>query len=101
MNLRHMALGVALCCGSPSACARFGVHSAHLNRMQVISIANHAAAEEGADLSRYKEPEVYFEYVKKDWTWAVFYDGIQPGFGSHFTVIVDDRTGHAAVEGGL
>lgn len=76
-------------------------HSAHLDREKVIAIADRAAKEEKIDLSKFKAPEAHFEYAKKDWSWAVFYDGIEPTIGNHFMVVVDDRTGHATIVGGL
>lgn len=76
-------------------------HSAHMDREKVIEIANRAAKEAAADLTKFKAPEAYFEYVKKDWSWAVFYEGIEPTIGNHFLVVVDDRTGHATMVGGL
>jgi hypothetical protein len=85
------------------ACAGSGrySHAPRLTEEHVIAIANAAARDEHADLSKYRAPQAYFEYVKKDWSWAIFYDGIEPTIGNHFMVVVDDRTGDAEVVRGL
>jgi hypothetical protein len=74
---------------------------ASLSELEAISIANSAAAEAGADLSTFKPPKAFFQYVEKDCTWSVFYDGIKPRPGNHFLVVVDDKTRQTTFVGGL
>src|SRR4051812_32122234 len=66
---------------------------ARLSMAEVIRIAKQAADRQGADLSKYKEPETHYEFTRKDKSWWVFFDGRVPMPGNHFSVSVDDQTG--------
>jgi len=96
-------LCVAVFCGSLLGCGQstHRHHSPRFSPEQIILVANQVAVKANIDLSKYKAPEVEFEYIEEDWNWAVFYEGIEPIIGNHFTVIIDDRTGFARIVGGL
>ncbi|WP_371281817.1 hypothetical protein [Dokdonella sp.] len=83
------------------AASHRNAHSPQLSEKEVVAIANQAAQDSGADLSQFLTPEAHFEYVAKDFTWAVFYRGVEPAIGNHFLVVVNDRTGAAQLSGGL
>ena len=72
-----------------SSCPK-GHHVPQLKEADAISIANDAAKKEGVNLSKFRTPDAHFEYVDKNCTWAVFYEGIEPLIGNHFLVVVDD-----------
>ena len=76
-------------------------HNPKLSESEVEAIANSAAKASGADLSQFHAPELHYEYVSKDCTWSVFYQGIKPMIGNHFLVVVNDCTRAARVWGGL
>jgi hypothetical protein len=82
-----------------SACPR-GEHIPRLAETEVLSIANNAAQKSGADLSKFHAPHASFEYVEKNCTWSVFYEGIGSTIGNHFLVIVNDNTRSAQLLGG-
>ena len=67
----------------------------------VIGIANAEARRNGVDLSRVLAPEAHFEYVRKDCTWSVFYEGQGATIGNHFLVVVDDVSGSADFHPGM
>lgn len=67
-------------------------HVPQLTKAQVIAIANDTARKSGIDLSEFQPPRADFEYVRKDLTWSVFYQGILLIPGNFFSVYVDDRT---------
>lgn len=68
-----------------------------LNPTQVATIAKDAAKNEGIQLLDYEEPEVHYEFVRKDQTWTVFFTGKVARPGNHFSVYVEDQTGKAQV----
>jgi len=67
----------------------------------VVEIADQAAVEAGIELSRFDRPTVKFEFVEPNCTWSVLYDSRSGIIGSHFTVVVDDKTRHADLFGGM
>lgn len=96
--LRSTLLSLVL---SACAASHLNAHSPKLTENEVVAIANQAAEASGADLSQFSKPEAYFEYVAKDYNWAVFYQGIKPTIGNHFLVVVNDRTRGTQLSGGL
>lgn len=71
------------------------------DELEVIAIAKEAAQKSGYDPNRYGPPEVRYEPVEEDRTWSVIFHGLNDVIGNHFLVVVDDRTGRAALHGGL
>lgn len=94
MFVAFLALGG--CAASPRSS-----HTPQLSEREVLTIANHAAKASGFDLSRYHVPEAHYEYVYKDRTWSVSYEGITPDLGNVFFVIVNDNTRATKIERGL
>ena len=84
---------------SCSACPR-GEHIPRLAEAEVLSIANGAARKSGADLSKFNVPQAHFEYVEKNCTWSVFYEGVGSTIGNHFLVIINDNTRRTQLFGG-
>jgi hypothetical protein len=84
------------CAACPS-----GKHVPRLLREDVIKIANTAARESGVDIARFHAAQANYEYVDRNCTWSVFYEGITPNVGNHFLVIVNDSTGSTKVYGGM
>ena len=78
--------------GSVTAAADVRAHIARLSEVQAISIARHAAEREGKNLANYKDPEAHFEFIEKDQSWSILFDGKVPIPGNHFLVEVDDQT---------
>ncbi len=70
---------------------------ATLTKEQVIKLADAAAKADGFKLAEYNAPRVHYEFVRKDDTWAVFYDGTFPSPGNHFLVTIHDKTKKADV----
>jgi hypothetical protein len=65
-----------------------------LSQQEVIQIASRAAMDAGYKVVDYKPPEAYFQYVRKDGSWTVFFVRKPPTPpGGHFQVSVDDKTG--------
>jgi hypothetical protein len=88
--------------GAPADSAKPGATggqsgSARLSEPEVARIAKEAAEQEGISLSDYHAPTVHFEFVHKDQTWTVFFDGKVAMPGNHFSVSVDDQTGKPQV----
>jgi hypothetical protein len=71
--------------------------SPRLSENEVIAIANNAAERAGHILSEYDKPRAKFNFVSKDSTWTVFYDGKIPAPGNHFMIWVKDQTGETQV----
>jgi hypothetical protein len=94
--LALVLLTLAACAACPRA-----AHSPQLSETEVVAIANRAAEASGADLSHFRTPEAHYEYVSKDCTWAVFYQGVEPTVGNHFLVVVNDCTRATQLSGGL
>lgn len=90
----------SLLSGGCAACPRTA-HNSLLSESEAVVIANHAAEASGVDLSQFHAPEAHYEYVSKDCTWSVFYQGIKPTIGNHFLVVVNDCTSETQVSGGL
>ena len=67
-------------------------HVARLSEAQAISIAKQAAEREGRNLANYKDPVAHFEFIEKDRSWSILFDGKIPMPGNHFLVEVDDLT---------
>ena len=93
-------VSITLFLASCSACPR-GEHVPRLAEADVISIANDAARKSGTDLSKFRAPEAHFQYVDKNCTWSVFYEGVGSTMGNHFLIIVDDTSRRTQVFGGL
>jgi hypothetical protein len=91
---------VFLALGSCAACPRSS-HTPRLSEREVLTIANHAIEASGTDLSQFHAPEAHYDYVSKDCTWSVFYEGIKPDFGNVWLVVVNDNTRAARVDRGL
>ena len=91
-----LAISLSACAACPK-----GHHSPQLTSTQAIRIANTAATSRGYQLSRYQRPEAHFEYIANDCTWSVFYELRGPSMPGHFLVIVNDRTQHASISGGM
>jgi hypothetical protein len=68
-----------------------------LTQGEVIRIASQAAEKHGYRLADYKEPQVHYEFTRKDKTWTIFYDGRIAMPGHHFGVWVGDQTGETRV----
>jgi hypothetical protein len=69
-----------------------------MSQTDVVRAASRAAAQAGYKLTRYKEPEAHFEFVRKDGSWTVFYTMKPPTpVGGHFQVWVEDKTGKTKV----
>ena len=75
-----------------AAAADLRPHVARLSQAQAINIAKLAAEREGRRLIDYKDPEAHYEFIQKDRSWSIFFDGKVPMFGNHFVVVVDDQT---------
>ena len=73
---------------------------ARLTRAEVVRIAAQAAEKHGYRLADYKEPQVHYEFTRKDKTWTVFYDGRVAMPGHHFGVWVGDQTRETQVRPG-
>ena len=91
---------VSFALASCAACPSTG-HNPKLSESDVVAIANRAAKASGADLSQFHEPDPHYEYVSRNCTWSVFYQGIRPTIGNHFLVIVNDCTRATQLSGGL
>ena len=59
---------------------------------EVIKLANAAAEKKGYELTKYEAPEAHYEYVHKDDSWWVFYQGKLRAPGNHFSVSIQDKT---------
>jgi len=71
-------------------------HGNRLSRDEVIKIAKEKAKQEGVDLAKYYMKGCHYEYVEKDHTWTVFFDGNPPtAVGDHFQIWIDDHTKEA------
>ncbi len=83
-----------------TGCAHPRPAGARLTSSDVNRIAKQAAERSGIDLSDYKRPEARY---RPDGSWFVFFDGhgLSRTVGSHFAVVVDDRTGEARVSPGM
>ncbi len=68
---------------------------ARLSTEEAVRIAKRTAEQQGVRLRDYKEPEVHYEFTRKDKSWWVFFDGRVPMPGNHFAVSIDDQTGGA------
>jgi len=103
--MRERCIQVLLLCAvALNGCAYLEMrvpHTPRLSKAEVLSLANSAAQAAGADLLQFKRPEAHFEYVRKDYSWSVFYDGFKPTIGNHFLVVVSDTTRTTQVVGGL
>jgi hypothetical protein len=79
-----------------SAASGFAYDHPRLTRAEVIRMANLEARRHGYDLRAYERPDAHFNYVEKDNTWVIFYEGKAVNgmttVGNHFTVHIDDRT---------
>jgi hypothetical protein len=82
-----------------SACPR-GEHLPLLSEAEVTSISNDAAINSGYDLTKFRAPQLHYEYVSKDCTWTVFYDGLSNSMPNDFTVLVNDNTSRVEIFGG-
>lgn len=91
----------ALYASSSYAACPSTAHTSRLAETEVLVIANRKAEASGIDLSKYHVPEAHYEYVSKDCTWSVSYEGIKPDIGNVFFVAVDDNTRVAWLERGL
>jgi hypothetical protein len=91
---------VSLILGGCAACPHTA-HSPRLSEGEAVAIANRAAEASGANLSQFQTPEAHYEYVSKDCTWSVFYQGVKPTIGNHFLVVVNDCTRATQLSGGL
>ena len=76
-------------------------HIARLSTAEAIHIAKQAAERAGSTLSRYKEPEAYFEFSRKNRHWFIFFDGKEAIPGNHFGVDIDDQTGATWIMPGM
>jgi hypothetical protein len=76
-------------------------HTSRLTKTEVLVIANRKAKASGVDLSKFHAPDARYEYISRDCTWSVSYEGIKPDFGNVFFVVVNDSTRTAQLEQGL
>jgi len=96
-----LLLAVALAAPLTGGCSHMRHSGARLTKVEAIDIAREAAEREGRNLSEYKEPVARYEFVYKDKTWDVFFDGKVPMPGNHFSVEIDDQTGKTRLLPGL
>ncbi len=68
---------------------------ARLSTTEAIDIAKRTAERKGVDLRDFHEPEAHYEFVFKNKTWFVSFQGLVPAIGNHFSVYVNDRTREA------
>jgi hypothetical protein len=64
---------------------------ASLSRDTVVTLANAEASRRGYVLSNYLSPRVYYQFLKADRTWTVFYEGKDMALGNQFFVHIDDK----------
>jgi hypothetical protein len=70
---------------------------AFLSRDKAVRLADDAALKKGYSLVDFLPPRVFYQFLKKDRTWSIFYEGKVAKPGNHFLVVVDDRTRAAQV----
>jgi hypothetical protein len=63
-----------------------------LKEPEVIKLSNAAAEKKGYKLANYEAPKAHYEYVRKDDSWWVFYQGKLRAPGNHFSVSIQDKT---------
>ena len=75
-------------------CSSAGVpaHSPRLQPDEVAALARRAGVRDGYVLKDYNQLAPRFEFVYRDHTWTVFFEGKRPAPGNHFSVWVDDQT---------
>ena len=73
-----------------AACAVAGEPT--LKEAGVIKLSNAAAQKKGYRLADYGPPKAHYEYVHKDGSWSVFYEGKRRLPGNHFIVVIQDKT---------
>lgn len=84
------------CTGCP-----VGNHIPQLSEKEVVALANAAALKSGVQLDSFLAPVAVFELAEKNCKWFVHYEGKSIIVGSHFGVLVDDRTRKTEVGVGM
>ena len=70
----------------------FGEGQPTLKAPEVIKLANAAAEKKGYKLTKYEAPKARYEFVHKDDSWWVFYQGKLRAPGNFFSVSIHDKT---------
>lgn len=73
-TFRHISLLAIAVVVLIAGCA----HSSKMGPAEVVRVASHEATDAGYKLTDYKEPEVHFEFVRKDGTWTVLFERKPP-----------------------
>jgi hypothetical protein len=68
-------------------------------RNEVVSTASIAAKKQGIDLDKFSEADVCFDAQHASWN--VFYGGLEPRPGNHFSVEVRDDSGLTKIWPGM
>jgi hypothetical protein len=67
-----------------------------LSEVEVIRLADAEARRHGYDLRAFDRPEVHYNYLKRDDTWWLSYEGKSVNgmttVGNHFSVTIEDKT---------
>jgi hypothetical protein len=67
-----------------------------LSKVEVIRLADAEARRHGYDLRAFERPEAHYNYVERDDTWWVSYEGKaingMTTVGNHFSVTIEDKT---------
>lgn len=87
LQLRALSLFIVLLA---TTSARAGQPT--LKEPEVIKLSNAAAEKKGYKLANYEAAEAHYEYVRKDDSWWVFYQGKFRAPGNHFSVSIQDKT---------
>ena len=78
-----------------TGCAAVSDHP-RLTTAEVIRLADAEARRQGYDLRAYERPKAHYNYVERDSTWFVSYEGKgvngMSWVGNHFSVHVEDKT---------
>jgi hypothetical protein len=68
----------------------------HLSEAEVIRLADAEARRQGYNLPAFERPKAHYNYVQRDDTWWVSYEGkVVNGMttvGNHFSVTIEDKT---------
>jgi hypothetical protein len=70
-----------------------------LDRNEVTKVAGEEAKRRGVDLTQFELLSVCFR-SEKEGSWTVFFHGLVPAPGNHFSVVVNDRDRTARLRGG-
>jgi hypothetical protein len=91
LRYRIVILVVALLAGCATAPT-----APRLSEAEVIRIADAEARRHGYDLRAYERPKAHYNYVHRDETWWVSYEGKAVNgmttVGNHFSVTIEDKT---------